>query len=97
MLCCAQDGTSKMSKSAEADLSRINLLDDPKTILSKMKKAKTDAFEGLEFDNPARPEAKNLLTIYQLMTGYSKVRCIWKSLSQKGFQYWYICLVCCRL
>ena len=63
-----------MSKSAESDLSRINLLDDPKTITNKVKKAKTDAFEGLEADNPARPEAKNLLAIYQLMTGYSKVR-----------------------
>lgn len=68
-----QDGTKKMSKSDESDLSRINLLDDPKTITSKVKKAKTDAFEGLEDDNPERPEARNLIAIYQLMTGYSKV------------------------
>jgi len=68
-----QDGTKKMSKSDESDLSRINLLDDPQTILNKMKKAKTDAFAGLEGDNPERPEARNLLTMYELMTGYSKV------------------------
>jgi len=66
------DGTKKMSKSDESDLSRINLLDDPQTILNKMKKAKTDAFAGLEGDNPERPEARNLLTMYELMTGYSK-------------------------
>lgn len=32
-------------------------------------RAKTDAFEGLEWDNPERPEARNLLTIYQCVTG----------------------------
>ena len=68
-----QDGTAKMSKSAESDLSRINLLDDADSIANKVKRAKTDAFEGLELDNPERPESRNLLTIYQLMTGYSKV------------------------
>ena len=69
-----QDGTSKMSKSAESDLSRINLLDDPATVESKCKKAKTDAFAGLEFDNPERPESHNLLSIYHLVTGMGKVR-----------------------
>lgn len=32
-----QDGTSKMSKSAESDLSRINLLDSPDLIVQKVK------------------------------------------------------------
>lgn len=67
-----QDGTSKMSKSAESDLSRINLLDTPDVITSKIKKAKTDAFDGLEMDNPERPEARNLLSIYQCVTGMSQ-------------------------
>ncbi|KAL4524573.1 hypothetical protein Ndes2526A_g06693 [Nannochloris sp. 'desiccata'] len=67
-----QDGTSKMSKSAESDLSRVNLLDTPNSIVNKIKRAKTDAYEGLEWDNPDRPEAKNLLTIYQCVTGLSK-------------------------
>lgn len=67
-----QDGTAKMSKSAESDSSRINLLDTPDQIASKIKRAKTDTFEGLEWDNPERPEAKNLLTIYQCVTGLSK-------------------------
>lgn len=68
-----QEGTSKMSKSAELDGSRINLLDDPKLIQQKVKRAKTDAFEGLEFGNPERPEATNLLGIYSLCTGVSMV------------------------
>eukprot|EP00978_Attheya_sp_CCMP212_P003009 scaffold6174_cov52-Attheya_sp.AAC.2 len=58
------DGTSKMSKSDPNDNSRINVLDPPKVIRDKIKKCKTDAFEGIEWDNPDRPEAKNLLTIF---------------------------------
>ena len=68
-----QEPTSKMSKSAELDSSRINLLDDPKLIQQKVTRAKTDAFEGLQFDNPERPEATNLLGIYSLCTGVSMV------------------------
>jgi len=64
-----QDGTAKMSKSADSDLSRINILDTPDTIAAKIKKCKTDAVEGLELNNPERPEARNLLTIYQCVTG----------------------------
>ena len=63
-----------MSKSAELDSSRINLLDDPATIVKKVKGARTDAFDGLEWDNSERPEARNLLAIYQLATGMSMVR-----------------------
>lgn len=67
-----EDGTSKMSKSAENDNSRINLTDPPNVIRKKIKKCKTDSFEGLEFDNPDRPECQNLLSIYQVITGKSK-------------------------
>ena len=38
-----------------------------------MQRAKTDAVDGLELDNPDRPEARNLLTIYQCVTGMSQV------------------------
>lgn len=58
------DGTNKMSKSDENDFSRINVLDPPKVIREKIKKCKTDAFQGIEWDNPERPEATNLLNIY---------------------------------
>lgn len=63
------DGTSKMSKSAESDLSRINLLDSPDAIRKKFKRCKTDEFQGLEWNNPNRPECTNLLNIYMAVTG----------------------------
>lgn len=59
------DGTNKMSKSDANDNSRINVLDPPKVIRDKIKKCKTDAMKGLEWDNLERPEATNLLSIYQ--------------------------------
>mmetsp|Transcript_11020 Transcript_11020/g.35002 ORF Transcript_11020/g.35002 Transcript_11020/m.35002 type:complete len:455 (-) Transcript_11020:23-1387(-) len=64
-----QDGTAKMSKSAESELSRVNLLDSPDTLRNKVKRCKTDSAVGLEIGNPERPEATNLLTMYQLVTG----------------------------
>jgi tryptophanyl-tRNA synthetase len=54
-----KDGTKKMSKSDESDLSRINLLDDTDTITHKIKKAKT----GTE-------EIKNLSNIFESITGH---------------------------
>ena len=60
-----RDGTQKMSKSADSDMSRINLTDDADLIAKKIKKAKTDqdpipdTVDGLE----NRPEVKNLITI----------------------------------
>lgn len=133
-----------MSKSAENDGSRINLLDTPDTIAKKIKRCKvraflsiyicmcvstgrsfrfrgasapttkvsvpvhthtctphtrtpairppnphtpapthtlpttrqTDAFEGLEWDNPERPECTNLLNIYQSVTGKTREVCL---------------------
>lgn len=66
------DGLSKMSKSAPSDQSRINLLDSKDVIANKIKRCKTDSFEGLEFDNPDRPECNNLLSIYQLVSGQTR-------------------------
>jgi len=66
------DGTSKMSKSDPSELSRINLLDSPDVITKKIKRCKTDAVKGLEFDNSERPECNNLLTLYELFSGKTK-------------------------
>ncbi|MFN9173908.1 MAG: tryptophan--tRNA ligase [Synechocystis sp.] len=63
------DGTRKMSKSDESELSRINLLDPPEMITKKIKKCKTDAHRGLWFDDGDRPECHNLLTLYALLSG----------------------------
>jgi tryptophanyl-tRNA synthetase len=62
------DPTSKMSKSAPDPNSRINLLDDPKTIKKKIARATTDSLRLVTFD-PERPGITNLLTIYQALTG----------------------------
>lgn len=66
------DASTKMSKSAENEGSRINLTDKPDVILRKVKRCKTDSEIGLEFDNPSRPECNNLLTIYQAVSGKTK-------------------------
>jgi tryptophanyl-tRNA synthetase len=63
-----QDGTSKMSKSDESDLSRINLEDSPELIVKKIKKAKTDSQAIISFDE-SRPEIFNLLNIFSAVTG----------------------------
>ena len=63
------DGRSKMSKSDPNEASRITLLDPPELITRKIKRAKTDAVMGLEFGNPERPEADNLLGLYALLSG----------------------------
>ncbi|GAV65518.1 tRNA-synt_1b domain-containing protein [Cephalotus follicularis] len=70
------DGLSKMSKSAPSDQSRINLLDPKDVIANKIKRCKTDSFPGLEFDNPERPECSNLLSIYHLVSGKTKVEVV---------------------
>jgi tryptophanyl-tRNA synthetase len=60
--------TEKMSKSAPNPGSRINLLDDPKTIKQKIGRATTDSLRLVTFD-PERPGITNLLGIYQSLTG----------------------------
>lgn len=66
------DGTKKMSKSDPSELSRINVLDPPDQITNKIKRCKTDPVRGLVFDDPARPECNNLLTLYMLLSGKTK-------------------------
>lgn len=62
------DPTKKMSKSDPDPASRINLLDDPKTIKQKIGRATTDSSRLVAFDLE-RPGITNLLTIYQTLTG----------------------------
>lgn len=69
-----RDGTQKMSKSAESDMTRINLTDDADTISQKIKKAKTDSDPLPETLDSLkdRPEALNLITIYAALSGDTK-------------------------
>jgi len=81
-----RDGAAKMSKSDPSDMSRINLTDDADTIMSKVKKAKTDP-EPLPSEKAGldgRPEAANLVGIYAAMSGRS-VADILGEFGGKGF------------
>ena len=78
------DGLKKMSKSDPNDSSRINLLDNPETITKKIKRAKTDIHFGIESNNPERPESKNLLMIYSILTGKGILE-LEKDMSQTGW------------
>ena len=81
-----RDGTQKMSKSAESDMSRINLTDDADMIAKKIKKAKTDAdalpdnLKALE----GRPEALNLVTLYAALADMSREEVL-AQFAGKGF------------
>ncbi len=65
-----RDGTQKMSKSAESDMTRINLTDDADMIAKKFKKAKTDQgnVPANEKEGEGRPEAMNLIGIYAALS-----------------------------
>ena len=61
-----RDGSAKMSKSDPSDMSRINLTDDADTIMTKIKKARTDPepLPGEPAGLDGRAEAANLVAIY---------------------------------
>ncbi|MBF0423517.1 MAG: tryptophan--tRNA ligase [Magnetococcales bacterium] len=59
----------KMSKSAEAELSRVMILDDDATVLKKFKKAVTDSLGEIRFNEDAQAGVTNLLTIWCAATG----------------------------
>lgn len=81
-----RNGTEKMSKSAESDMTRINLTDDDDLILQKIRKARTDP-DPLP-DNEAaldgRAEAKNLVGIMAAIEDRS-VDAVLADYAGKGF------------
>ena len=64
-----RNGTQKMSKSEESDLSRINLTDDADLIIKKIQKAKTDSEPISQniITGRDRPEARNLVNIFSAL------------------------------
>lgn len=64
-----QDPLSKMSKSDTNTNNFIGLLDDPKVILKKFKKAQTDSGSEIKYDLENKPGVSNLLTIYSVISG----------------------------
>jgi len=82
-----RDGTKKMSKSEESDLSRINLTDSKDQIMQKVKKAKTDSApidEGILALDTKRYEAQNLIKIYANLKSDGPERII-KNFDGKSF------------
>lgn len=68
-----QDPLKKMSKSDDNANNFIMLLDEPKKIEKKLKRAVTDSDEQarIYFDNDEKPGVSNLLTLMSCMTGRS--------------------------
>jgi len=69
-----KDGTKKMSKSDESDLSRINLTDDADAIAKKFKRATSDSFPTIGENIENRPETSNLVNIYAALTGVTRAQ-----------------------
>lgn len=65
-----QEPLKKMSKSDENQNGFISLLDDPKVIMNKVKRAVTDSESQAAYDEN-RPGVKNLMDIYSCATGSS--------------------------
>ncbi|GAA5344514.1 tryptophanyl-tRNA synthetase [Planifilum fimeticola] len=61
----------KMSKSAGSPANFIALLDDPDTIVKKIKRAVTDSENVIRYDPDEKPGISNLLVIYSLLSGES--------------------------
>ena len=65
------DPTSKMSKSAENEHSRISLLDADNKIKKSIMRATTDSDGEIRFDIVNKPGVSNLLSIYSSFSGRS--------------------------
>ena len=61
--------TAKMSKTGSPPSGIIDLLDDPKLNVRKIKSAVTDSGREIVFDEVAKPGVSNLLTILAALTG----------------------------
>lgn len=61
----------KMSKSAESAFNYIALLDEPKKIEKKLKRAVTDSENQVRYDLENKPGISNLLGIYSSLSGKS--------------------------
>lgn len=64
-----QNPSIKMSKSNKNENGTIFVLDKPKTILEKIKKAKTDSLNKVKYDKLNQPAVANLIEIYSLVSG----------------------------
>jgi len=78
------DPSSKMSKSNPNAGSFISMLDEPKVIEKKIKRAVTDSDNEIRYDVDQKPAVSNLLTIYASMTDQTLPE-VEKHFSGKGY------------
>ena len=64
-----QDPTSKMSKSSDSAAGCVMMLDDPKAIMKKFKRAVTDSETEVYYDVKTKPGVSSLLDILAAATG----------------------------
>lgn len=79
-----QEPTKKMSKSDENTKGFVSMLDNPKTIIKKIKSAVTDSEGIVKYDKENKPGISNLLTIYSSCTGES-IEDLEKKYEGKGY------------
>ncbi|MDD3428824.1 MAG: tryptophan--tRNA ligase [Oscillospiraceae bacterium] len=79
-----QEPTKKMSKSDENANSYILMLDDPDTIVRKLKRAVTDSEGIVCADSENKPGITNLMSIYSVFTG-NDFAAIEREFSGKGY------------
>ena len=79
-----QEPTVKMSKSASSPKGIVNMLDDPKTSMKKIKSAVTDTDTEIRYDREAKPGISNLLTIYATLTD-TKIGDLEEQYAGKGY------------
>ena len=78
------DPTSKMSKSAESEMSRISLLDGEKKIEKAIMRSTTDSDGQIRYDAENKPGVSNLLSIYSAFSGRS-VEALEKEYAGQGY------------
>lgn len=66
-----QEPTKKMSKSDDNQTATVYLLDRPKDIEKKIKRAQTDSDNAVRYDREAKPGISNLMDIFAALTDKS--------------------------
>lgn len=66
-----QEPTKKMSKSDDNQTATVYLLDTPKDIEKKIKRAQTDSDNAVRYDREAKPGISNLMDIFAALTDKS--------------------------
>lgn len=79
-----QEPTKKMSKSDDNQTATVYLLDTPKDIEKKIKRAQTDSDNAVRYDREAKPGISNLMDIFAALTDKSHEE-IEKAYARQGY------------